>query len=197
MSQRHSRHPDRRLPAGHPDRETRTVPNNHANKNPRHALKVPQITQKPKPGSLPPRRHIGQLFVDYLRILFDLKFNQYLTVQLLPLLYVVLVLGGLGVIIQLVVDAFAHSAERGLIYVLAFPIAALVWASACRATTEFLLVVFRMSEDVRTLSQITPTVKRIDALFAGSNWMTRLLPFIKAYQDSRDSQTKNPPVEPT
>jgi len=153
--------------------------------------RVPQITLKQKPGSLPPKRNIAQLFVDYLRILFDLKFNRYLTVQLLPLLYVVLVVGGLGVIVQLIFDAFAHSTQRGLIYVLAFPVAALVWASACRATTEFLLVVFRMSEDVRTLSQITPTVKKIDAMFAGPNWISRLMPFIKAYQDNRDSSAQN------
>ncbi len=162
-------------------------------KNMSRNTRVPQITLKPKPGSLPPKRNIAQLFVDYLRILFDLKFNRYLTVQLLPLLYVVLVIGGLGVIVQLVFDAFAHSPKRGLIYLLAFPVAALVWASACRATTEFLLVVFRMSEDVHTLSQITPTVQKIDAMFAGPNWMSRLMPFIKAYQDSRDSSSKNTP----
>lgn len=162
-------------------------------KHPHRHARVPQITLKQKPGSLPAKRNIAQLFMDYLRILFDLKFNRYLTVQLLPLLYVVLVVGGLGVIVQLVFDAFADNTQRGLIYLAAFPVAALVWASACRATTEFLLVVFRMSEDVRTLSQITPTVKRIDALFAGQNWVTRLMPFIKAYQDSRDTPTPKDP----
>ena len=199
MSHRHPRHSQRRLPAGHPDREKRPSSSGQAPKtsdssSPRTNLRVPQISMKPKPGSLPPRRNIAQLFMDYLRILFDLKFNQYLTVQLLPLLYVVLVIGGLGVIVQLVVDAFSHSTQRGLIYVLAFPVAALVWASACRATTEFLLVVFRMSEDVRTLSQITPTVKKIDAMFAGSNWVSRLMPFIKAFQDNPNaSSPKNTP----
>lgn len=200
MSQRHPRNAQRRLPAGHPDREQREADPNSSPKSSSKAsrsnLRVPQITMKPKPGSLPPRRNIAQLFMDYLRILFDLKFNQYLTVQLLPLLYVILVIGGLGVFAQWIVDAFAHSTQRGLIYVLVFPIAALVWASACRATTEFLLVVFRMSEDVRTLSQITPTVKKIDAMFAGSNWMSRLLPFIKAFQESRESDANNKSKDP-
>jgi hypothetical protein len=51
-----------------------------------------------------------------------------------------------------------------------------------------------MSEDVRTLSQITPTVKKIDAMFAGPNWVSRLMPFIKAFQDNPNAgHSKNPP----
>lgn len=184
MSQRSGRNPNRRLPAGHPDRSPSPE---RASGNAKPAKKVPQITMKPKHAK-PQRRNILSLLTDYLRLLFDLKFSRYLTVQLLPLLYVVLVIGGLGVIGQQVWDAFAHSPQRGLAYLAASPFALLVWASACRATTEFLLVVFRMSEDVRTLASIKPTVDRIDNLFSGNNWISRLLPFIKAYQASRNDQ---------
>ncbi len=185
MSHRSGRNPNRRLPAGHPQRDD-------SGKTPRPSArtpaKVPQITMKSKHAAKPPRRNIVSLFMDYLRLLFDLKFTRYLTVQLLPLLYVVLVIGGLGVIGQQVWDAFARSPQRGLAYLAVSPLALLVWASACRATTEFLLVVFRMSEDVHTLAGIRPTVDRIDTLFSGNTWISRLLPFIKAYQASRDDQ---------
>ncbi len=151
--------------------------------------RVPQIRRKPTPGSLPANRGLLYLLKDYFSILFDLKFSRYLTVQLLPLLYVVLVIGGLGVIAQQVWDAFAVGTERGLMFIAASPFAALVWASACRATTEFLLVVFRMSQDVQTLASIKPTVDKLDNMFSGSNWISRLMPFIKAYQASRDDET--------
>ncbi|MDP1539754.1 MAG: DUF4282 domain-containing protein [Moraxellaceae bacterium] len=148
--------------------------------------RVPQIRRKPNNGGMPSNRGLLYLIKDYFSILFDLKFSRYLTVQLLPLLYVVLVIGGLGVIAQQVWDAFAINTHRGLMFLLASPVAVLVWASACRATTEFLLVVFRMSQDVQTLASIKPTVDKLDNLFSGPNWISRLMPFIKAYQASRD-----------
>lgn len=179
MSQRSGRNPDRRFPAGHPQHGKPAV----SHKPPR----VPQISVKPRqtPGTLP-RRNLLFLVRDYFSILFDLKFSRYLTVQLLPLLYVVLVIGGVAVIGQLVWDAFARETQRGLIFLAASPFAVLVWASACRATTEFLLVVFRMSEDVKTLAGIRPTIDRVGEMISGPNWLSRLLPFIKAYQSSRD-----------
>lgn len=150
--------------------------------------RVPQIRRKSSASGMPSNRGLIYLLKDYFSILFDLKFSRYLTVQLLPLLYVVLVIGGLGVIAQQVWDAFALSTPRGVMFLLASPFAVLVWASACRATTEFLLVVFRMSQDVQTLASIKPTVDKLDNLFSGPNWVSRLMPFIKAYQSSRDDE---------
>jgi len=43
-----------------------------------------------------------------------------------------------------------------------------------------------MSQDVQTLASIKPTVDKLDNLFSGPNWISRLMPFIKAYQASRD-----------
>lgn len=191
MSHRSGRNPNRRLPAGHPGRadastSQETPDMSRSAHKPSAKPKVPQITLKSRTAA-PKRSYVG-LFKDYLRLLLDLKFSRYLTVQLLPLLYVVLVIGGLGVIGQQVWDAFAQGPQRGLAYLAVSPFALLVWASACRATTEFLLVVFRMSEDVRTLASIKPTVDKLDNLFGGNNWISRLLPFLKAYQASRDDQ---------
>lgn len=190
MSHRNGRNPDRRLPAGHPDRQPRDRSAARPDK-PAPARKIPQITMKTKPAKTS-GRNISALVRDYFSLLFDLQFKRYLTVQLLPLLYVVLVIGGLGVICQFVWDAFSISPRRGLTFLVASPFALLVWASACRATTEFLIAVFRMSEDVRTLAGIRPTVDRLDSLFSGNNWISRLMPFIKAFQASRDNSPKPP-----
>lgn len=187
MNRHRGRNPNRRLPAGHPERQSASAGNPAPGTSSR-PLRVPQITMKNKHHKpVRPVRDLPFLFRDYLAILFDLRFSRYLTVQLLPLLYVVLVLGGLGVICQQVWDAFGRDTPRGLTYLAASPFALLVWASACRATTEFLLAVFRMSEDVRTLASIKPTVDRLDNLLSGNNWVSRVLPFIKAMQSRRDS----------
>lgn len=192
MNRQRGRNPHRRLPAGHPDRQPSSAGSSTPNAAPRRP-RVPQITMKTKNDKpLRPVRDLPFLFRDYIAILFDLRFSRYLTVQLLPLLYVVLVLGGLGVIGQQVFDAFGRNPARGLTYLAVSPFALLVWASACRATTEFLLAVFRMSEDVRTLSGIRPTVDRLDNLLGGNNWISRLLPFIKAVQANREDDTPRP-----
>lgn len=192
MNRQRGRNPNRRLPAGHPDHKTGSgtaAASTPAHRRPR----VPQITMKNKHDKpVRPVRDLPFLFRDYIAILFDLRFSRYLTVQLLPLLYVVLVLGGLGVICQQVYDAFGRDTQRGLAYLAVSPFALLVWASACRATTEFLLAVFRMSEDVRTLASIKPTVDRLDNLLSGNNWISRLLPFIKAVQARRDGDKDTP-----
>jgi len=76
--------------------------------------RVPQIRRNPKSGGMPHNRGLLYLIKDYFSILFDLKFSRYLTVQLLPLLYVVLVIGGLGVIAQQVWDCLCCFYSTGL-----------------------------------------------------------------------------------
>ncbi|PQA50198.1 DUF4282 domain-containing protein [Amnimonas aquatica] len=208
---RPGRNPERRLPAGHPERgEGRPATDPPKRAEARHR-QGPQPAQQHKPARgkarLPritaparPAEGLPELVRDYFRILFDLRFTRYLTVQLLPLLYVVLVIGGIGVIGQLVWDAFGDSAGRGLTFLLASPFAVLVWASACRAATEFLLVVFRMSEDVHRLAGIRPTVDKLGELMNGGNWFSRLMSFSKT--DPRadapprgDAGNQNPPAK--
>lgn len=181
------RDPNRRLPAGHPERHLDNGSQRPRPAAPKRPQRVPQITLK-QTRTTPVRRSLLQLAMDYLRLLFDLKFQRYLTVQLLPMLYVILVIGGLAVIGQLVWDAFQEDTQRGLAYLAVSPLALLVWASACRATTEFLLVVFRMSEDVRTLASIKPTVDKLDHLFSGNHWISRLMPFMKAFQAAQEEK---------
>lgn len=133
------------------------------------------------------------LFRDYLVLLCDLRFSRYLTVQMLPILYVLLVIGGVGVIGQFVWDAFAQSPLRGITFLAASPVAILIWASACRAITEFLLAVFRMSEDVNKLAGIRPTVDKLDQLISGPSWMSRIM---GAVQTASQQQQKSPRATP-
>lgn len=136
----------------------------------------------PKHNKPPIQASKRELFRDYLILLCDLRFKRYLTVQMLPILYVLLVIGGLGVIGQFVWDAFAQSLLRGMTFLLAAPVAILIWVSACRAITEFLLAVFRMSEDVNRLAGIRPTVDKLDQFISGPSWLGKLLGGVQTYQ---------------
>ena len=135
------------------------------------------------------------LFRDYLILLCDLRFTRYLTVQMLPILYVLLVIGGLGVIGQFVWDAFTQSTLRGLTFVIAAPVAILIWVSACRAITEFLLAVFRMSEDVNRLAGIRPTVDKLDQFISGPSWLGRIMGSVQAAAQQKPARA-TPAIHP-
>jgi hypothetical protein len=141
-----------------------------------------------------PSKHA--LFRDYLVLLCDLRFSRYLTVQMLPILYVLLVIGGVGVIGQFVWDAFAQSLLRGITFLVTAPVAVLIWASACRAITEFLLVVFRMSEDVNRLAGIRPTVDKLDQMLSGPSWISKLVTSVQTYQQQQKPPRATPAIHP-
>ncbi|MEO6699372.1 MAG: DUF4282 domain-containing protein [Paraperlucidibaca sp.] len=136
------------------------------------------------------------LFRDYMVLLCDLRFSRYLTVQMLPILYVLLVIGGVGVIGQFVWDAFAQSLLRGITFLVATPVAVLIWASACRAITEFLLAVFRISEDVSKLAGIRPTVDKLDQMLSGPSWISKLFSSVQAFQQQQKSPRATPAIYP-
>lgn len=131
---------------------------------------------------------------DYFRLLFDLSFNQYLTLKMLPIFYVIIVIAGMGVIGQLVWDAYGHSTWRGMLYTLASPMAALFWVSACRATTEFLLAVFRMSGNVQRLAQITDTVDRLEKAVMPASWLGKLVNTSAQVMNSTQQKTPTTPA---
>lgn len=153
----------------------------------KHHKKHAHIAEKPSKRAL---------FRDYLVLLCDLRFSRYLTVQMLPILYVLLVIGGVGVIGQFVWDAFAQSLLRGITFLVAAPVAVLIWISACRAITEFLLAVFRMSEDVNKLAGIRPTVDKLDQFISGPSWMSRIMGSVQSVSQQQKPPRATPAIHP-
>ena len=84
----------------------------------------------------------------------DWRFNRYLTMQLLPLFYILLVLGALLVIAGIVALCFYASMLAGLIAALASPIVFLVTFAVIRAALEYLIMAHR----------IMRIIERMDAL---------------------------------
>jgi len=185
---RAGRNPNRRLPAGHPDKPGRAAKTSQPQPQPRRTPKITADKTARADSGL--RAQIRDSF----DLLFDLSFNRYLIVRLLPLCYVLLVVAGLIVIGHFVWQAYSLSPTRGLLGLALSPLALLFWAVLSRCVTEFLLVFFHMAADVRTLSGIKPTVDRIDSLFAGGNWISRIVPFIKAVQTTREELKKPAPA---
>ncbi len=124
---------------------------------------------------------------DYVRVLFDFSFTEYLTIQLLPIFYGIIILGCLGLVIYQVLMSFISSMWLGLLVLLAAPFAFLVLISVMRALFEFYIVIFRIAEDVDELVQLRDSVERL----SGLSEMANRIPFWKLIT-SRPRATENP-----
>ena len=100
----------------------------------------------------------------YLRVLFDFSFTEYLTIQLLPIFYGIIILGCLGLVFYQVLMAFISSMWLGLLVLMAAPFAFLVLLSVMRALFEFYIVIFRIAEDVDELVKLRDSVERLSGL---------------------------------
>lgn len=103
---------------------------------------------------------------NYLRKLFSMRFDNYVIIQVTPVVYALSLLAaavGLG---YLCVEAYFQSIWRGLFYTfIAAPLTFIVLAAALRALLEFYRVMFHIAEHMDSLVGIRDTV---DAL-AGIN----------------------------
>ena len=194
MSRHSGRRHDRRLPAGHPDRQEGSRGAASSERPPR----LPEITMKPARAAHSSRRghHHKQAtpgglagLRETLGLLSDLEFSQYLTVRLLPLMYVLLLAASVFLVARDVWQAFAADVDTGLVHLALAPAALLLMALASRIAVEFLLVLFRMSQDVKTLSGIRPAVDRLDSLMSGGSWIARLVKAVQAGRENAPSSS--------
>jgi len=105
-----------------------------------------------------PRGLVARMFL-FLRKLFSFHFDNYVIIQVVPVVYglaLVAVAVGLG---YLCVEAYFHSVWRGLFYTfVAAPLTFIVLASALRALLEFYRVMFHIAEHMDSLVGIRDTV---------------------------------------
>lgn len=84
----------------------------------------------------------------------DLRFGRYLSMQLLPIFYVLLLFGAAVVITALVAGAFWFSPWWGLTALLIAPLAWLVVAAVVRAALEFLVMAYRIMLTVQNMNEV-------------------------------------------
>lgn len=132
----------------------------------------------------PQIKNLADMARNYLRALFDFSFSRYITIQMLPMLYGLMILASLVNVVHLVIDAFDVSMARGWVYLLLSPFALIVMISVFRGLLEFLVVTFRIAEDIEKLSGMRESVDKISGI-ADFSSLTSRIPFVRLLQNNR------------
>jgi hypothetical protein len=125
-----------------------------------------------------------EVSLTYLRALVDFSFTQYITIQMLPVVYGLMIVASGVTTVQLVISAFDISNIRGWAYLVLSPFAFIVLISICRALLEFLVIVFRIAEDIDKLAGMRESVDKISGIADLSSIASRI-PFVRLLQPSR------------
>lgn len=101
----------------------------------------------------------------YLRtLLFDLNFQHYIGLQIIPLCYLLVLISSAGGLAFLVVTSFIKNAWLGLFYLCLSPMIFLIWVSICRVALELLIVVFRLTAQLEHVSSMSDSLGEVTAL---------------------------------
>lgn len=147
-------------------------------------------TERPAPGWF---RRAGINCRIYLTTLFDFSFSKFITVQMFPVLYGVILVSTLTAMIYLTVEAFFTSWWRGLFYLfIAGPISFITVATIVRALMEFYIVVFRIAENMDEIRVITERFSGISQGVESMRELTRLIPFWKTAGNKTDETPDKP-----
>lgn len=95
--------------------------------------------------------------------LLDWRFRRYLTMQLLPVFYVLLVIAAIAVIAGLVGLAFLWSPMAGLITLAVAPFILLIAVAIIRAVLEYLVMAHRIMRVVENMERIPGHVDQLSA----------------------------------
>jgi hypothetical protein len=85
--------------------------------------------------------------------MFDISFSEFITVDLIRVLYIMLLVLGLMAAILAVLAAFGDSIWTGISMLIFAPLMFIVYAFVSRVWLEVLIVVFRIAEDVRVIAE--------------------------------------------
>ena len=100
--------------------------------------------------------------------LADWRFNRYLTMQLMPLFYLLLILGALVVVVGVVGVCFWFSLMAGIIAAVIAPLAFLVIAAVIRAALEYMIMAHRIMRIIERMdalpNQVADLSVRVDGI---------------------------------
>lgn len=97
-------------------------------------------------------------------LLFDLNFNHYISLQIIPLCYLCVLISTTGGLAFLVVTGFMSNPWLGLFYLCLSPMIFLLWVSACRMVLELLTVIFRITVQLDEVSMMRESVDKLSGL---------------------------------
>lgn len=152
--------------------------------------RTPHNPNTVRPGAT---RRIGQATLGYFTTLFDFSFTKFITVQMFPVLYGVILAASFIGAIYLTIEAFFTGWIRGLFYLfVAAPIGFITVATITRALMEFYIVVFRIAENADEIRAIAEKFSGLSQSVESMKDWTRLIPFWKnagSRQDDEDDET--------
>ncbi len=102
---------------------------------------------------------------DYLKtLLLDINFNNYISLQIIPLCYVSVLITTTIALAMLVVHGFMDNIWLGMFYLCLSPVLFLLWVSACRMVLELLTVIFRITVQLDEVSVMRESMSEVTAL---------------------------------
>ena len=84
--------------------------------------------------------------------LFDFSFSELITTRVIKFLFVLAVIGSAIASIFYIGAAFTHSTGLGVLVLIISPLIFIVYVTVARIWLEVLIVVFRISEDVKRIA---------------------------------------------
>lgn len=97
-----------------------------------------------------------------IRDLADWRFQRYLTMQLLPLFYLLLVLGALAVVSAVVGLCFWINFQAGLVAAAAAPLVLLIAIAVIRAALEYLVMAHRIMRIIERMDALPDQVSALN-----------------------------------
>ena len=125
----------------------------------------------------------------YFNALFDFSFTKFITVQMFPVLYGVILASTLIGVVYFTVEAFLTSWWRGLFYLfVAGPVGFITVATITRALMEFYLVVFHIYEDMEEIRIRSKRFSGLSESMESVAGITRRLPFLNGTNGSKSTK---------
>lgn len=116
----------------------------------------------------------------YLRtLLFDIGFDHYISLQIIPLVYLLVLVVSPPAIAWLVWLAFGFGTATGLAAVFLAPFVFLAWVSCCRVVLELLIVVFRITDQLDEVAVMRESVDKLSTLSEVTVFTRPLTRFLK------------------
>lgn len=131
----------------------------------------------------------------FFRTLFDFSFSKFITVQMFPALYGIILAASLVGIFYYIFEAFLESLWKGLFYLtVAGPVAFIAIAAITRALMELYIVIFRLAENVDEIYLMSQKLSGFSNTVDGMREMTRKLPIWNLVNSSKTEDRKMPPT---
>lgn len=123
---------------------------------------------------------VRQQIRQYLAMLLDFSFSEFITIQMTPVLYGISLASVLIFLLYLTGEAFINSPIRGLLYLFIItPVGFIISATFIRGVMEFYLVVFRIAENVNEFADIKEHIEKLSGISDTVDVVTKRIPFWK------------------